>query len=592
MRKHRIEKAIVLGLILSTSIYGTSFAQEINETVVEQNQIQNNNGEAVTIAAGEESAIEPNEDISITTNSDNDITLNSDKYGIHIDDGHNVILNSDGNNIINIKSEANLNNENGQQDGIKIENGKTSIINFNAGEKNIIKATNNGIYVGSDNSSNVTFTANTNNEFITGNNGIDHRGAGTVNITSTNGANIIRAGIDQNTVLGSTDDAGYDINTIDKEQLINSKDGDGIRTQGNGTVNMTAGTYNDIVARDSGLFINSKSENSVINLTANGSNGTYGNIIYAQQSGVENDGNTNDNKINVTAVNSGNYIMAERKAERRGDGLFAAVYNKGAGDITIKAKKDNVLIAVVAKGVANKEDEINGVASDGTGKVEVISEEGNNIIFGTQNGILSNETGEINVTATQGNNIIGQYIDGNETVHTSENGINVSAGTVTVTAGNQNSIYGTKTGITATGKESKVILDGKINTITVNNNNTMNAGAEGITVNNNATVKINNNNKDNVHSEQMIIKTNTENGYSYGLHADENGNIIIETDKLQIDSSHNKKPNQSGMGEVSGILTGGKIADKEGKTTSLVDIDTVNDVDVNIVTKGVEAYGM
>ena len=42
MKKRRIERAIVLGLILSTSVYGTSFAQDIDDTVTQQSQIVNN----------------------------------------------------------------------------------------------------------------------------------------------------------------------------------------------------------------------------------------------------------------------------------------------------------------------------------------------------------------------------------------------------------------------------------------------------------------------------------------------------------------------------------------------------------------------
>ena len=554
MKKHRIERAIVLGLILSTSIYGTSFAQEINETVIEQGQIKNNNEEAVTINGGKESAIEPDDNISITTNNGNDITLNSDKYGIHINDGYDVILSSGGNNIINIQQQANLDNEKGHQDGIKIENNTTSNISFTAGEKNIIKATNNGIYVGSGNSSNVTFiadgNADGNNEFITGNNGIDHRGAGTVNITSTNGANIIRAGIEQNTVLGSTNDAGYNINTIDEEQLIDRKDGDGIRTEGsNGIVNMTAGTYNDIVARDSGLFINSKSENSTIELIAKGSNGTYGNIIYAQQSGVENDGNTSNNKINVTAENAGNYIMAEKVAKRDGDGMFAAVYNKGNGNIKVEAKKDNVLIAVAAEDITNNENEINGVASDGTGKVDVISDEGNNVIFGTQNGILSNETGEINVTATQGNNIIGRYTDENETTHISEKGIQVSKGTVNVTAGNDTKIYATSIGLNVDGDgykgDSKINInttgDIVIDTGILENNDTsstaINVSTGDVILNADGDIRINTNEVGDKYGQASGIRIDYYNDNGYGddekagyVDINTKGNLIIGSD--------------------------------------------------------------
>ena len=42
MRKRRIERAILLGLVLSTSIYGTSFAEDINETNKEYRETELN----------------------------------------------------------------------------------------------------------------------------------------------------------------------------------------------------------------------------------------------------------------------------------------------------------------------------------------------------------------------------------------------------------------------------------------------------------------------------------------------------------------------------------------------------------------------
>ncbi|WP_303997261.1 autotransporter outer membrane beta-barrel domain-containing protein [Megamonas hypermegale] len=586
MKKRRIERAIVLGLILSTSVYGTSFAQDIDDTVTQQSQIVNNGAE-ITIDGNTNSAIEPDEDIVITTDEGNDITLNSDKYGIHIDDGHNVTLTSGKDNVINITQTANLNDKNGQQDGIKIENGKISNINFTAAEKNIVKATNNGIYVGSDNSSNVTFTAGTNNEFITGNNGIDHRGAGIVTVEAT-GANIIRAGIKQDTVLDSTKNAGYDINTIDKETaFITDKDGDGVRIQGNGNVTLTAGTYNDIAARDTGLYIHGDSTNSTIELIANGVNENgYGNIIYAEENGIQLDSENEaaDTSIIVTANNGRNSIY----------GKVNGIYNSGSGKITINAKSDGITTyadPIIGDPDNNIVGEQNGIQSDGTGITEVIAENGDNTIAGTKNGILSDGEGTITVTAGN-NNTIGQYTDGSGT-HTSESGINVSNGTVTVTSGNQNKIYGTKTGITATGENSTVNLDGKINVITVKNPaEDMNAGAEGITANEGATVAIKNNNDDGVSPQQTIINTTAENKYSYGIHADNRGTVTIESDTLQINSINNKITGQDGQSEVAGILAGGGLSDKTGEENSSIKVTAGNGIDINITTNGATGYGV
>ena len=99
-RRKNLERAVVLGLLLSTSVYGSVFAVEpINETITDGSHNRTYN-EDVIVDTGEDSAIEiDNDTVSISTTTENlvenetgKIELNSNKYGIRLDGSGSVLV--------------------------------------------------------------------------------------------------------------------------------------------------------------------------------------------------------------------------------------------------------------------------------------------------------------------------------------------------------------------------------------------------------------------------------------------------------------------------------------------------------------------
>lgn len=429
--KKNLERAIILGLILSTGIYGSAWA----ETIRPISDTYNKSFEtSVTIEGNDDtSAIEINDkNVSITTTNKDDgtITLESGKYGIRLDGNSTVTLNAAQDNKIVVE----LNKD--DADGINSVKGANGTISLTADGSNIIETTGegtDGIYTDTGNNTVVTLGA-TNNQITAGNNGIDHRGRNTVTLTATDG------------------------NIIDAGKAYSRAEGDGIRIQGDGSVELK-GQYNKITASDTGLYLDDESgDKANITLTANGSDMSgsgYGNYIYSQfGSGVQSDAAGN---ISVTANAGANFVY----------GANNAVYNSGSGTITISATAnqegdittlanikdyDNVLIAGA-----------NGVQSDSTGATNVIADN-NNIIAGTTNGILSDGAGTITVTAGN-NNYIGQYTykdeNNNDVIVRAETGINIYKGKISITANNGgNIVYGNKVGVDFDTKDNKIYAYG------------------------------------------------------------------------------------------------------------------------------------
>ncbi|WP_317381583.1 autotransporter outer membrane beta-barrel domain-containing protein [Megasphaera stantonii] len=248
-------------------------------------------------------------------------------------------------------------------------------------------------------------------------------------------------------------------NFKDLGNLTKINGGDGVRISGNGHVSMT-GQTNKIEVVDDGLHIQSESgEDANIELIATGSGeDKIGNYIVG------------NNGVRIDAEKAGDISVIANNGNNVIHGVNDAVYNSGSGTITIQAGFSS------DTGISLLDDFVgynnvltagaNGVHSDGTGTTNVIADN-DNIIAGTTNGILSNDSGTINVTAGN-DNFIGQYADESGRTVTSQNGINVTAGTVNVT-GNANKIYALGTGILLSGTESPgaVNLYGMTNEISV-----------------------------------------------------------------------------------------------------------------------------
>ena len=482
-RRKNLERAIVLGLLLSTSVYGSAWAEEITLTgpitgafgaqIFKDGVIITNNNSA-------ESAIklenEKNVYIKIGSEEGYSIKLDSAGGGIRVQkssNGETVTLNSGLDNIIkfagrgngieansdiSISLNADRNNiiyssgPDAGEDGITIGDEQKDDVKLVAGENNYILVRQDGIFTANETEIVTLLQADNGNNFIvSGNNGIDHSGKGTVTLSAENGANIINAGIFKKT----QDDKG---NT--------GNQGDGIRIQGAGGVELT-GKYNFVKGFDEGLYVHKDATNE-IKLTADDAdkNG-YGNYVIGEDNAVQVDG---AGKVTILSSAGANLILSKNNA----------VYNNGTGNISVYATKNNNGIETVSEDGASDTNNIkldnyligneNGLKTDNTGGNDIKADH-NNIIVGMQNGILSNGAGTITVTAGN-NNIIGEYTIQTETGEnitlTSKNGIIATKGDVDISAEGNNVITAEAYGIGANADSGEVDIDivGATNTIT------------------------------------------------------------------------------------------------------------------------------
>lgn len=451
MKRHKnLERAIVLGLMLSTGIYGTAFAETMNSGLWTDANKEVEAGEDLTINA---SGVGIGFDGTVNV-MDGDLTVNATSNGILSGYGkdmqvqilaNNVKIDADDNGIFTTWGDSIF-------DSFKGYSGKVII---GSSDRNIDSL-----------------------DITSGGQGIDNKW-GKVEIYGKENSTIN---------IHSTGTSGDDPN---QAAINNSGSGD------KGIVNVNGG---DISLRaDKGNGITNGSGITTIN-----SNKT---VINASVNGVENSSGT-------TTIN-GKDITINSKQN--------AVHNTGSGTINITSK------GITQEGVSTLDDqygydislvgeEENGILSDGTGTTNVIADN-DIIIAGKENGILSNKDGQINVTAGN-NNVIGQYTDEEGTQHTSQTGINVSSGTVTVTAGKENNIYGIQNGIYATGENSKVTLNGKITNVGVKNDETeTNNTSYGISAEKGANVNV-----ENTNGNTIIDVTS---GKAYGINAKNGANVTL-----------------------------------------------------------------
>ena len=507
MKRHKnLERAIVLGLMLSTGIYGTAFAETMNSGLWTDADKEVEAGEDLTINA---SGVGIGFDGTVNV-MDGDLTVNATSNGILSGYGkdmqvqilaNNVKIDADDNGIFTTWGDSIL-------DSLKGYSGKVII---GSSDRNIDSL-----------------------DITSGGQGIDNKW-GKVEIYGKENSTIN---------IHSTGTSGDDPN---QAAINNSGSGDkGIVNVNGGDISLRADKGNGITNGSGITTINSNK--TVINASVNGVENSYG----------------------TTTIN-GKDITINSKQN--------AVHNTGSGTINITSK------GITQEGVSTLDDqygydislvgeEENGILSDGTGTTNVIADN-DIIIAGKENGILSNKDGQINVTAGN-NNVIGQYTDEEGTQHTSQTGINVSSGTVTITSGNKNNIYGTQNGILVTGEKSNVILDGKINNITVINDNDSNA-VNGLYSAKGSSIKVENNNSTGIITQETKIITINNGNNNYGIHADENGTIDITTGRLDIETTNNATERP---GNAYGILAGKSNNADQNNTESNVIVNAINDVNV------------
>ena len=289
-RRKNLERAIVLGLLLSTSVYGNAWAETLTDDIIDAtNDVLVNNDNETT------AAIVINEDVDSITVSTKDneynITLESTGTGIRImedetgsvtlsgntniinfgsatSEGHGIA--ADGNGAVSLTASVNneiYTNEGAYGDGINLDTNSNASVILNAGNSNKIVVLGNqsdGIYTENQSDKNVELNADKGNNTITAtNNGIDHRGNGDVILTANNGINEITATNGD----GIRVDGNGDVVLTAKENTITAGD-NGIQVAGGGTVSVTANSgSNTITAVNKGITANG--ENSKVFLTSN-----------------------------------------------------------------------------------------------------------------------------------------------------------------------------------------------------------------------------------------------------------------------------------------------------------------------------------
>ena len=257
-RRKNLERAVILGLLLSTSVYGSVWAEG---PITEDSIINSPYTGDITFQGNDDSAIEViDREVEISTTDGGTITLDSGKYGIRLEGTGSVILTPTGDNVIKVTANS-TNNEIG--DGINVTENAGGTITLN-GANNTITVEgehSDGIYTAVGSDTNIKLIATAGNNTITAtNNGIDHRGNNTITLEANGGSNIIK----------STNGDGIRVEGIGnvtltaKENTITAGD-NGIQVTGGGTVNVTATGNNTITANTNGIYASGENSSAVLN---------------------------------------------------------------------------------------------------------------------------------------------------------------------------------------------------------------------------------------------------------------------------------------------------------------------------------------
>ena len=340
-RRKKLERAIVLGLLLSTSVYGNAWAEEhegpITGSISEAGNIiitnDDPNKSAIIIDGSTDVVIKAQpveeeyvEQIKVTSdgtglhiNKDKtgSITLNANdniiEFGSSDSEGHGISVEGTGWVKLAADDGCNIIISQTGSDGDGINLGKYSdnhSVTLTAGISNIIivnaenaQKDSDGIYTSEGSNKNITLAAgytreenlNSGNIIVANNNGIDHRGEANIdlrveeyvkdedgNIIAVNylGVNKITAGRGDG-IRTQAGEGNITLNAARNE--ITSNEDNGIQSDGKGTIAVTAHSgNNEITGYNNGVY----ATNGAVDISAKqGSN-----IIYAREESIYDDG--------------------------------------------------------------------------------------------------------------------------------------------------------------------------------------------------------------------------------------------------------------------------------------------------------------
>ena len=391
-RRKNLEKAIVLGLLLSTGVYGSAWAE---------GKIFSDNV-AKIVETGD----------LVITDSMSALGFNGN---VDVKNG-DLIINTKGYDIANGIESGYLNNA--------TLNILAKNVIINAGANGII-TTWGDLGVDSNSFGNVIIGSEENTiqelKIESGGQGIDNK-RGTVTIYGSDNSIID---------IYSKHTSGDD----DKQSAIN------------------VGSHHDTISDIDNIVI---LKGGSIKLKADGGDGiTNGALSDDKESRKDATTNLISKKVTIEASIDGiNNVAGTVTLDTTGNNIInaqqTAVHNSGSGTITISATAgtSDEGVSTLAN-YDNYDNElvggINGVQSDSTGTTNVIADN-NNIIAGTENGILSDGDGIINVTAGNNNYIAAGNTDngyGSQyAVYALDDGVSFKGSTVNILANGQNALLG------------------------------------------------------------------------------------------------------------------------------------------------------
>lgn len=308
IRERNLERAIILGLILSTGVYGSAWATDLG-AINDESILQPSYKDDVNIEAGNENGIQIDNDstaIIITTeepltSGNGTITVSSNHDAIHINSNGSIELDAVGDNIIRADLIGNPSNTN-KANGIFADKNAKGSIKLDGKNNSIIVTGSDtfGIFADEDNNTNITLTAtNGSNSINAGFHAIYHRGKGTITLKANNGGNI-----------------------------LHGSQGAGIFVGNAGIINIE-GNYNKITSDDSGLAVNGGiivENKGIVNVTATAGDNTI-NLIST----------TGGGKVEVIAAK--NNIFSSN-----GNRVISAAGATGAGTIYISKLKEIIVL--------------------------------------------------------------------------------------------------------------------------------------------------------------------------------------------------------------------------------------------------------
>ena len=392
-RKKNLERAIILGLILSTGVYGSAWAAESIESITDNNaeayQSYSKNNDII-ITDGDEGNIVLKHDehnISIEANEKSDaslsnITLMGNGTGVWLTEevaaGTKVSLDASGDIIIDaqngIQGNASARDEN-----------NVSTITLNA-QNNRITATKTAVYgLGKVD---IELTADKDNVIVTTGNDYavktDANSAGILNITAQDGNNIIMA--EKGTAIRAN---GNKVITIKANNKDNEENGNNI-----------------IIGGENGIQHNEEGKNADGQTIVKDANTKYviidgkNNVVYGGENGILSDGTgivkvtaNESNTIgqysdesNVTHTSNTGINVTEGTVDIDANTGNNVIYAKNIGIDVSKGKADLDAFGNNIINVNSKNLDVSGILVENYGQAEITSANG---------GI------EINVTATK-----------------------------------------------------------------------------------------------------------------------------------------------------------------------------------------------